>query len=146
MAEQGQGSGWNDPFPRLCWTLVNMRTCRRSLYTPVPAPSCRTLGSCTLLCPTIMGMAGKRAGVAKPDSSGLCTVHQHPRLRVESLLMKSDLASTYTSRNHMQQLSLSSQVHVFSIFSLTSSAVKKYLAPPSYKAENLQKWVFSPPE
>lgn len=149
MAEQGQGSGWNDPFPRLRWTLVNMRTCRRSPYTPAPAPSCRTLAAvqCCAL-PSWAWQGEGRGGKTRQlqslhsasTSTALCWVSSHEEWSSKHVHIKQSHAATKTFWSSACFLYF--QSYFFSCEQIPCSS----MCMPSYKVENLQKWVFSPPE
>lgn len=145
------GDSWNEPFPKVSLILDGMRTVRRSPYSSAPAPSGGMGGSCLLLCFIIKGMAGKRAGVAKwcPGSFSLCIVRGHQQLRVKSLFIccTSNTSGITCSRQLTKPLwSSAFFLHFQSYCSRYEqvSSSSKYM--PFYRAENLQKWGFSPPE
>jgi len=145
------GTARTSLFPRLRLVLVGMRTCRRSPSSSAPALSRWTCGSGTLLCPTAMGMAGKRQGLRSGAQVAPVCAWCIDSF-VLSLFSYSDLASTYTSGNRTGQAVTKPfrSTACFSYFQSycfrsekTSSSSK---CTPSYRPENLQQSGFSPPE
>lgn len=77
------GGCWNEPLLRVSLILDGMSTFRRSLYSSAPAPSGGMRGSCMMLCPVMMDMAVKRAGM-QSDAQAACA---HQQLCVRSLFI-----------------------------------------------------------
>lgn len=94
----GTGGDRNEPFPKAALGL-GWHEDLQKVFVLLRIP-----GSCTLLCPSIMGMAGKRAGAAKRGQEApVCALCVNIDSFVLSLFSCGDLGSTYTSGNLMQQ-------------------------------------------